>query len=145
MWSVTATMLSRVSRLRLSSAAIAQLENLVPAVGKVCAFVPDRRIVGLDVRAVDVAAPQDVVRVVFGDQRVAVIDELLRARALAGHLRQPPERIVKQLRLERAGVEQVRKIAVARALNPLFDQPVLDIVEEHIGPVGGERRTQFRA
>jgi hypothetical protein len=47
----------------------------VAAVGKACPFIPDERIISGPVRTVDIAALEDVARIIFSNQRVTVILE----------------------------------------------------------------------
>ena len=108
-------------------------------VGERRARVPDQRIVGRGVAAMDVALDdgRGRVAVIFERQRVAVVEELGRGGGgpLVG-LEQAAERIVDQVRLQRAGVIGDR--AGRADLRVLFQQPVLDVVFVGIGAVGGE-------
>ena len=89
------------------------------AVAERAAFVPHYRIVGAD--AVDVA-PEHVPRaVIFGDQLVAVVEELGGARASARGLEQAAERIV----------AEARRLAAAGR-----DEPVLGVEHEAGRAVG---------
>lgn len=65
--------------------------------GEIGALVPDERLV--DPGAVQVAAKQRAGAVIFGDQRVAVVEELGGARASARRLEQPPELKLRNLSL----------------------------------------------
>jgi hypothetical protein len=75
--------------------------------------VPDQRIVGAGVGAMDVARGQRAAEVIFRDQRIAVVEEP--GRSGADDLVEPSEWIVAQCRHPRA----------ARC-----DQPVLDVIGE---------------
>ena len=81
--------------------------------------VPDQRIVGAGIVAVDVDVGE-AGREIFGDQRVAVVEEPGPAGG-AGHLVEPAQRVVAQTDAAGAG-----------------DQAVLDIIGEAAGAVRGE-------
>jgi hypothetical protein len=74
-------------------------------------LVPDQRLV--DAGAVDVAAQQIAAGVIFGDQRIAVVQQPRRRRAGRARPGQPAIRIV----------AQARRFSTGRA-----GQPILDIV-----------------
>jgi len=96
-----------------------------PAVAAGGVVPPDERVV-LAI-AVDVALGHRPGGVIFGDQLVAVVDELGRPRAPAGYPPQPPIGIVGKRDPARAG-----------------HQPVLGVGDAAAGPVRGEVAVQVK-
>ena len=91
------------------AAALVGMGEVAPVVRILRAVVPDEELVHPG--AVDVAVQIGAGLVIFPDQRVAVIGEPARARALA-HLVEPPERVVEEARAVRRARQLVLRVVI---------------------------------